>query len=135
MNVILDAHGIMPTRSHEHDAGLDMYTPERIKIGPHDTWIVDTGVHVAIPTGCYGRLTSRSSVFKQGITIEGTIDSGYTGSVKIVLWNISDNIVEFQAGDRIAQLIVEPCILCPLTMVESMQDTERGSGGFGSTGK
>ena len=157
MKIMLDkGYGIMPTRAHPYDAGLDLYAPEDVVVpatetriafepytmGPHiiETRIgsatIDTGVHVQIPECCVGFIKSKSGLMvNHGITTDGTIDCGYTGSIRVKLFNHRSEAYEFKAGDKIAQLVILPCVLLPLEQVDSLEDTDRGTGGFGSTGR
>lgn len=135
MKVMLDPGAIMPTRAHETDAGLDLYAMEDAVVFPYSSQCFDTGVHIAIPAGFVGMIKSKSGLnVKQGITSEGVIDSGYTGSIMVKLYNHTKDGVYIQKGQKISQLVIMPCVLCPLELVDSLEDTERGNGGFGSTG-
>lgn len=136
MKVVLDSGAIMPRRAHEHDAGLDLFSPVRQVIRSGEWVSIDTGVHLEIPMGYVGLITSKSGLMaKEGITSRGTVDYGYTGSIRAVLFNhsVKDYIVE--KGQKITQLVLLPIITPDLEVVDHLEDTERGSGGFGSTGK
>lgn len=137
MKVKLDFGAFMPIRAHETDAGLDLRTPEAFTLYPHSAAIIDTGVHVELPHGTYGKLESKSGLnVKNGIvSCGGTIDEGYTGSIKVKLYNLSWNEYRFNAGDKIIQLIVQPCLYEPVELAVALDDTERGEDGFGSTGR
>lgn len=135
MKIKLDSGAIMPNRAHRTDAGLDLYTPEDVTIWPHYRKSIDTGVHVEIPEGYVGLLTSKSGLMaKHGIMSSGTIDSGFTGSIKAVLFNLSDDALTVKKGQKITQLVLFPIITPDLEVVDELGDTERGEGGFGSTG-
>ena len=134
MNIKLDPGAIMPTRAHPTDAGLDLYSPEDFTIWGLGKYAVNTGVHIQIPKGCVGLLTSKSGLMLQNITSSGTIDEGYTGPITAVLFNHSPSIVRFKRGQKITQLVILPCLTPELTVVDSLEETERGDGGFGSTG-
>ena len=98
---------------------------------------VPTGVRVAIPKGYVGLLFARSSLCKYGMLMAngaGVIDSGYTGEIQVPLLNAGDSVFRVWAGERIAQLVILPCELPTFTLVDELEDTERGEGGFGSTG-
>ena len=130
----LDAH--LPTRAHKADAGLDLYAIKGGWVMPHSRKTFDTGVHIAIPEGYVGMLTSKSGMMaKQGITSRGTIDSGYTGSIKAVLFNHSWKPVKIKSGQKITQLVLMAISTPKLEWVDSLEETERSAGGFGSTGK
>ena len=96
----------------------------------------DTGVHVEIPEGYVGLIKSKSGLMvNHMITTDGTIDAHYTGSVKVKLFNHSTKNYHVKAGDKIAQLVILPCLLPELELVDSLEETDRGDGGFGSTGR
>jgi dUTP pyrophosphatase len=103
-------------------------------IPPCGSATFDTGVHVAIPAGYVGLLTSKSGLMAKGITSRGTIDCGYIGSIKAVLFNHSHNYVIIEKGQKITQLVILPIITPELELVDSLEDTDRGAGGFGSSG-
>jgi dUTP pyrophosphatase len=124
-----------PTRSHQSDAGLDIYAAEAGEIAPQHSKLVGTGIAVAIPDGFFGMIADRSSMAKKGFkTAGGIIDAQYRGEVKIMLWNISNAPLKFERGDRIAQMILLPCALPRVDVVETLSETTRGIGGFGSSG-
>lgn len=136
LKIKLDPGSTMPTRAHANDAGLDLYAAEDVRIWPHSWKAVETGVHVAIPEGYVGLLTSKSGLMRsKGLTCRGTIDSGYTGTIQAVMFNHSDNYVEIPKGNKVTQLVILPIITPDLELVEEMEETERGNGGFGSTGE
>lgn len=136
MKVMLDPGALMPTRAHELDAGLDLYSPVDGAVFHDDSLIIDTGVHVEIPAGYVGMIKSKSGLnVKYGIQSEGVIDAGYTGSICVKLYNHSRCAVPIQKGQKISQLVILPIITPELELVDRLDDTERGTGGFGSTGK
>lgn len=136
MKVVLDPNAIMPTRAHDFDAGLDLYSPVRQVIRANDWVSIDTGVHIEIQPWSVGMLTSKSGLMaKEGITSRGTIDSGYTGSIKAVLFNHSKKDYIVEKGQKITQLVIIPCALPELELVDSLEETDRGDNGFGSSGK
>lgn len=135
IKVVLREGGIMPTRAHADDAGLDLYTPEDFTINERGYVKVDLQLSIAIPKDCVGRVCSKSGLMSRGITVMGgEIDCGYTGSISVCLRNENDYYVQFKRGNKIAQLIIEPVVICDTEQVESLEETERGDGGFGSTG-
>lgn len=151
MKIKLDEGAIMPTRAHEFDAGLDLYAPKTVSI-PGSKYLsayshgygkvcvgnrtIDTGVHVQIPEGFVGFIKSKSGLMANyGLLTDGTIDSGYTGSIRVTVFNTTAKDYIIQAGEKIAQLVIQPCALPPLEVVDELEETERGAGGFGSTGK
>lgn len=137
MEIKLDPGAIFPTRGHADDAGLDLYTREKATILPGNSYIFDTGVHIAFPQGTFGKIESKSglNVKHSVVSCGGVIDSGYTGSITVKLYNLSKDPYTFEKGDKIAQIVVQPCEHPPMVLVNKLNDTERGDGGFGSTGR
>ena len=137
LEVELDAGAKMPTRAHDWDAGLDIFARETKTVPASGSAQFDTGVHVALPNGTGGVLMSKSGLnVKHGITSEGLIDAGYTGSIVVKLYNNSDNDYTVNAGEKISQLVIFPVIIPEyLVRVKKLQETERGDSGFGSTGR
>lgn len=136
MKVVLDDGAKMPTRAHNGDAGLDLYAREDAVVKAKGSYVFDLGVHVEIPYGATGFLKSKSGLnVKHGITSEGVIDYGYTGSILVKLYNNSDDDYEVKAGDKISQLVILPVVLVDVDLADRLKDTERGNGGFGSTGR
>ena len=127
----------MPTRAHEFDAGLDLYSARNeVYIYPGESELFDTGVHVQLPQNTVGFLKSKSGLnVKHGITSDGVIDCGFTGSIMVKLYNHGEKTYLVRKGDKISQLVILPCLLPELEVVDSLEDTERGTGGFGSTGR
>lgn len=136
IKIALDPGATMPTRAHATDAGLDLYAAERKVIRGRDWEAIETGIHAQIPPGFVGLLTSKSGLMaKYGITSRGTIDAGYTGTIKAVLFNHSEASYIVEKGDKITQLVILPIITPELEIVDALEETERGTGGFGSTGR
>lgn len=139
MKIYLDAGAIMPTRAHETDAGLDIYTPIDLYVPEHGSAVVDTGVHVEIPEHCAGILKSKSGLnVKSDLTSSGVIDCGFVGSMVVKLYNHGDVPRQIKAGQKVSQLVVIPVCFPDLEIVDDLKEfkkTERGSNGFGSTGK
>lgn len=146
MKIVLDKGAKMPTRAHETDAGYDLYAVHDFNVKRSRTRsngranvgsrVHDTGVHIEIPIGYVGFIKSKSGLnVKHGLTAEGVIDSGYTGSIVVKLYNHTPNNYHVKAGDKIAQLVILPIITPDLELVDSLEETERGDGGFGSTGR
>lgn len=134
----LNDNAIIPTRGHETDAGLDLYALKDYEIFPRNRYLIQTGISLEIPEGYYGRVAPRSGLaVKHGIDVfAGVVDSSYRGELMVLLYN-SNEIETFiiKEGDRIAQLIIEKHYNFPIEIVDTLSDTSRGSGGFGSTGK
>ena len=136
LKVKLDEGAFAPESAHTADAGYDLRTPVLFAIGARESTTIDTGVHVAIPEGYVGFLKSKSGLnVKFDIVGEGVIDSGYTGSIRVKLYNNSNAVRFFDRGDKIIQLVLLPIIKPDIELVDSLEDTERGDNGFGSTGK
>lgn len=129
---------IIPTKGSVGAAGFDLYADESAFIKPHETRLIPTGIAVAIPEGYFGAIYARSGLAsKQGLrpaNCVGVVDEDYRGQVMVALHNDSDTERTVNRGDRIAQLVVQPYLKTDLEVVESLDETERGSGGFGSTG-
>lgn len=136
MEIKLDDGAYMPLRGHEADAGLDLRTPDRVVVYPNESATINLGVHVQIPLGYFGKLESKSGLHvKYGIVCHGgIIDSGFTGAIVVKLYNHGKKKYTFEQGDKIVQLIIQPCLLPTLEVVDELEDTERGESGFGSTG-
>ena len=128
----------VPRHAKPGDAGLDLTSREKVRIYPHETALVGTGVAVEIPPGFVGLCFPRSGLAsKRGVNLAncvGVIDSGYRGEIKAALHNAADITCEVDVGERICQLVVVPFVTCECVVVDSLSETERGEGGFGSTG-
>lgn len=136
MKVLLNEGAHIPERGHAADAGLDIKTPYAFSIKPGHSITIETGVHVQLPKGTVGMLKSKSGLnVKHGITSEGVIDEEYTGSIKAKLYNHGTEPVDFEAGDKITQLVILPVIRPQIEIVDFLEETERGTNGFGSTGR
>ncbi len=136
IKVKLDDVALLPTRAHKEDAGLDFYTPKRTILRARDQVTIDTGVHMEIPFGFFGDMRSKSGLMRNGgITTDGTIDSGYSGSVCVTLFNHSDAMHIFEAGEKIAQMVIQKCETADLEICDHISAGSRGEKGFGSTGK
>ena len=134
--VKLDEGAFMPERANLWDAGMDLRTPVGFTVKAHNSATVDTGVHIGIPRYYVGKLESKSGLnVKHDIIGTGVIDSGYTGSIVVKLYNLGDNDYTFERGDKIIQLLIQGCSICNMYEVEKMAETERGENGFGSTGR
>lgn len=136
MEIMLDDGAYMPSLGHVTDAGLDLRTPKAVTVPAYGSVIVDTGVHVALPSGCAGLLVSKSGLnVRKDITSTGLIDEGYTGSIVVKLYNHGGGDYQLAAGDKITQLVVFPVVNESLEQVSAFNATERGDNGFGSTGR
>lgn len=125
----------VPKRMSNGAAGYDLCSVEDVVIAPRGIGKVNTGICIRVPEGTYGRVGPRSGLAIKGIDVgAGIIDRDYTGLVQVILYNHSDNEFKMVKGDRVAQLVIE-AIQTPMVMVVSSLDaTERGASGFGSTG-
>ena len=136
MRIMLDTDAFMPTRAHKEDAGLDLYARETAIVPAMGSYKFDTGVHIEIPPCMVGFLKSKSGLnVKHGITSEGVIDEGYTGSIVVKLYNNSNKDYLVNRGDKISQLVILPILRPSLEVVDSLEQTERGDNGFGSSGR
>ena len=137
MKIVLDEMAFMPERGHPTDAGLDLKAPRSAMIPPKGSATIDTGVHVELPKGTVGMLKSKSGLnVKYGITSEGVVDEGYTGSIVAKLYNHGDKVVTIKRGDKITQLVILPVVIPEsLELVQELEKTDRGNNGFGSTGR
>uniref|UniRef100_A0A2K6UUY5 Deoxyuridine 5'-triphosphate nucleotidohydrolase n=1 Tax=Saimiri boliviensis boliviensis TaxID=39432 RepID=A0A2K6UUY5_SAIBB len=133
----LSEHATAPTRGSARAAGYDLYSAYDYTIPPMEKALVKTDIQIALPSGCYGRVAPRSGLAaKHFIDVgAGVIDEDYRGNVGVVLFNFGKEKFEVKKGDRIAQLICERIFYPEIEEVQALDDTERGSGGFGSTGK
>lgn len=132
----LSNNATVPTRGSELAAGLDLYSAINIIIPSHGKSVVMTDISISIPEGYYGRIAPRSGLAaKHFIDVgAGVIDQDYRGNIGVVLFNFSDKEFVVKKGDRIAQLILEKILICNVQLVDDLENTNRGEGGFGSTG-
>ncbi|XP_014330307.1 deoxyuridine 5'-triphosphate nucleotidohydrolase, mitochondrial [Xiphophorus maculatus] len=126
-----------PTRGSAKAAGYDLYSAYDYSIGPLDKAIVKTDIQIAVPHGCYGRVAPRSGLAaKHFIDVgAGVVDEDYRGNVGVVLFNFGKETFEVKKGDRVAQLVCEKICYPDLVEEETLDETVRGAGGFGSTGR
>jgi dUTP pyrophosphatase len=136
MKIMLDTMAKMPTRAHSTDAGLDLYATETTTILPGGSAVFDTGVHIELPPNTVGFIKSKSGLnVNKGLISDGVIDVGYTGSIKVKLYNLSRYRYEVKRGDKISQLVILPILTPKLELVDKLDETERGDNGFGSSGR
>ena len=137
MKVVLDEGAYMPEKAHQADAGYDLRTPKRVVIHRHDSAEIDVGIHIDIPNGWYGKLESKSGLNAKHhvVCLGGVIDSGYTGSIKVTLYNLGEQDYIFEAGEKVVQIVFMKCGNFSLTQVDELKDTDRGNNGFGSSGR
>ena len=127
---------VAPKRASAGAAGYDLTSIEEGTVPARGKAIVDTGISISIPTGTYGRIAPRSGLAaKHSISVgAGVIDADFVGTLKVILFNHSDNDFRFLKGDRIAQLVLEQIETPEVVVVDELDATERGERGFGSTG-
>ena len=134
----LDGGLPLPVHARPGDAGLDLRASESVRLEPGERRLVPTGLAVAIPPGYAGLVLPRSGLAMQkGVTVlnaPGLIDSGYRGELKVLLINHGAEPADLARGERIAQLVVQPVAEVKLVEVDRLPESERGAGGFGSTG-
>ena len=134
--VQLDEGAYMPERAHRLDAGLDLRSPIGTLIPGFGCATIDTGVHIQLPPGTVGMLKSKSGLnVKHGLTGEGVIDEGFTGSIVVKLYNHTPKEYYINKGDKISQLVILPVLRPTPVQVDEIEGGERGDNGFGSTGR
>ena len=137
----LNPNAILPTYGSVEAAGADLYAclEEPVTIGPGETYWVSTGIALEVPVGCAGLVYARSSLgAKRGLAPAnkvGVVDSDYRGEVRVVLFNHSPEPQTINPGERVAQFVITPVVTPQYVEAEELLDTDRGTGGFGSTGK
>lgn len=129
----------VPSYAHPGDAGLDLYAAEDVELAPFERALVPTGVQVAIPRGCAGFVQPKSGLaLKHGLSIvntPGLIDSGYRGEIGVIVINLDPRErIAIRKGQKIAQLVIQKVEEVAVSVVEELDETPRGAGGFGSTG-
>jgi len=131
--------GIAPKYQTEGSAGMDLCCSESFELQPLQRMAVPTGVKIALPEGYEAQVRPRSGLaLKHGIAMvnaPGTIDSDYRGEIRAILINLGQEVVRFDKGERVAQLVVAPVTKAEWNPVNELNQTDRGAGGFGSTGK
>ncbi|HVL51271.1 MAG TPA: dUTP diphosphatase [Actinomycetota bacterium] len=131
-----DVPPLQPAR--EGDAGVDLRATQPATLKPGERALISTGIALAIPQGFAGFVQPRSGMaIKKGLGVlnsPGLIDSGYRGEIKVIAINLDDQEMNIERGDRIAQLVILPVPHCTYEEVETLPESERGTGGFGSTG-
>ncbi len=134
----LNSSAILPDRAHASDAGLDLYSAVDVTIPPGETRLVGTGLAIELPPGTEGQIRPRSGLaLKHGVTVlnsPGTIDEGYRGELGVILINHGRAAFEVHHGMKVAQLVVQSRLALDVVEATQLSDTDRGSGGFGSTG-
>ena len=129
-------NAIVPHYVHDGDAGVDLYATENYVLKPGERALVSTGIAFAIPKGYVGLIWDRSGLAAKNSmhVLAGVVDSGYRGEVKVVLINLGNEDFSVTKGMRIAQMLIQPVISADIEEVDSLDETSRNQGGFGSTG-
>lgn len=134
---LLTENSKAPTRNTPTDAGLDLYASEEVLINGREWKAISAGISISIPDGYYARIAPRSGLaYKYGLDVfAGVVDSGYRGEIKVIIYNAGEKNYLINAGDKIAQLIIEKCYLWNTLIVDELNESSRGERGFGSSGK
>lgn len=134
---VLDDGAFMPVKGHSDDAGIDLRTPDEVVLRRGENAVIDTKVRMDIPDGYYGKIEGKSglNVKHSIVSLGGVIDAHYTGTIVVKLYNLGDEDYRFKAGDKVAQLIIQPCAYPKLEVAYVQDLSPRGDAGFGSTGK
>ena len=136
MRITLDEGAFAPIRAHNTDAGLDLLSPTDEYVEANGHVVIDTGVHVELPKGTAGILCSKSGLnIQHDITSTGVVDEGYTGSIRVKLYNNGDESYHIRRKDKISQLLIVPVLYEPIEITDSINGGDRGDNGFGSTGR
>lgn len=134
----INEEAILPFYAHEGDAGLDLFSVEEVLIKPMERKLVSTGIKIQLPPNTEGQIRPRSGLaLNHGITLlnsPGTIDEGYRGEIKVLMINFGQEDFLIKKGMKIAQMVIKSVEQVLIKEVEELKDTERGEGGFGSTG-
>lgn len=132
----LDPKAKLPLRAHPTDSGADLFALEKTVLPPHAITKVHTGVAVELPENTSGIIWGKSSVESKGIkAMAGLVDAPYRGELIVCMYNLNDSEFVFEAGQKVAQLVVLPTLYPTFEEVDELTETARGGGGFGSTGK
>jgi dUTP pyrophosphatase len=136
MKIMLDEGAKILQRAYPSDAGLDLCSREEKIILQGESEVFDTGVHVELPLGTFGKLESKSGLhFKYNVVcLGGVVDESYRGSIRVKLTNFGDKSYMIRKGQKIVQLVIIPCHQPRIDVVDRLEDTDRGSNGFGSSG-
>lgn len=135
MNIMLDKRASEPNKAHEEDAGYDLRAAKGYIIYPGHSRVMETGVHIELPKGTVAYVKNRSSLFSKDLMVDGTIDPGYTGPIKVTMFNNGTKAALIKYGDKIAQLTFHETLSPKFKIVNQFKETDRGDGGFGSSGR
>ncbi|MCH3964239.1 MAG: dUTP diphosphatase [Clostridium sp.] len=134
----INEKAVVPFYAHEGDAGLDLFSVEKVLIKPMERKLVSTGIRIQLPENTEAQVRPRSGLaLKNGITLlnsPGTIDEGYRGEIKVLMINLGEEPFLIEENMKIAQMVIKPVERVQVNEVSELTDTERGEGGFGSTG-
>lgn len=135
---LINEAAVLPSYAHEGDAGMDLYSIDNTLIYPGEIKLIHTGIKIQLPPNTEAQIRPRSGLaLKNGITVlntPGTIDEGYRGEIGVILINHGKEEFQVNKGMKIAQMIIKPVIRVSISKAESLEETARGEGGFGSTG-
>ena len=136
MRIMMDSGATLPTRGFPTDAGLDLYSREDKAVLEGQSAVFDTGIHVELPHGTFGKLESKSGLHHNYniVCLGGVVDESYRGSIRVKLTNVGDKPYMVRKGQKIVQMIIQPYLAPELEVVSELSETERGESGFGSTG-
>lgn len=126
----------VPTRAHDDDAGIDLYACGTHTVEPKQTTMIPIGVALEIEEGCVGLIWDKSSIGSKSMkTLGGVIDAGYRGEITVMVHNLADTAYTFEHGNKVAQLLVQKVEFPEIVETETLAESKRGTGAFGSTGK
>jgi dUTP pyrophosphatase len=133
----LNPDAVLPSYSYDDDAAFDLFSTENIEVNPNERLQIPTGIAIQIPTGYVGLIWGKSGLsHNHGLkTLGGVIDSGYRGEVLVGIINLGKESYKIEKGHKVAQMIIQKKETCEILEVENLDDSERGEGGFGSSGK
>jgi len=139
VSIVLADGATLPTYQTTGSAGMDLCCSEDFELQPMERKLVPTGIRIALPDGYEAQVRPRSGLaIKHGVSMvntPGTIDSDYRGEVRLILINFGQDVVKFKQGERIGQMVICPVVKAELKVVNELDETLRGQGGFGSTGR
>jgi dUTP pyrophosphatase len=131
--ILHDKNAQLPRHSSLHAAGLDLYSPTEVRLNPMELKVIDTGVTIGIPDGCYGRIAPKSglTILHKLTTLSGVVDSDYEGQIKVCLFNLGSECINLDKGTKIAQIIFEKYVRASISIVQDKSMVLRGGKGFG----
>lgn len=133
---LLNKDAKLPSYGHKGDAGMDLFATQDLVLEPHLAAAIPTGIQIAIPEGYVGLIWDKSGISLRGVhRLAGVVDSGYRGEVKVVMINLSEKPFPIEKGMKVAQMLIQPVTSVSIRESLELDDSSRGEGGFGSTGK